>query len=155
MDVPSEMRVTVLDATGQAVPEVLVWLNARVLGGDYWRTLLGLTDHRGIVSISDDALRRQFREDQAFSLMDLRVPFDECDDEVTVGVEGGAVFRDHREIALGAAWVAPWAKRLWSSARNETLASTTLLVQVPDGGAPVNATLRIEPLTGPSSRPAV
>ena len=155
MDVPSEIRVTVLDRAGQPIPAVLVWLNTRALGGDYWRTLLGLTDHHGTVCLSGDQLRRHFREEQAFSLMDLRVPLEECDEEVTLGVEGGAVFRDHREIALTADWVAPWAKQYWSEARNETLTSATLLVPVPDGGAPVEATVRLDAVEALSSRPAV
>ena len=104
---------------------MLVWLNFLALGSDYYRTHIGLTDADGIARVSGEQLRLQFEEDRSLFLMDYRLPLEDCDDEIVLGIEGGAAFAEHRKAALAFSLVSAAAKRNWAAATNQTLSSVT------------------------------
>ena len=142
MRLPSEFEVAVATPARVPIEHALVWLNTRVLGQDYFRPFLGLTDVQGVVRVTENDLTRKFVYNRDFYPMDFKVPLEECDDEVVVGIEGGTAFEEHRQAALAASWVTPEAKAMWRRAGNASLQSVSQLVRLPSSGERV--TVRLE-----------
>ena len=150
MELPATIEVRVATPDGVPIENALIWLNTRAMGQDYFRPFIGLTDRKGVTRVTAEALKADFVYNQEFWIMDFRLPLEECDDEVVIGLEGGSVFEEHRRTALEAAWVTGIAKDLWRRACNADLESTSELVPLP---ASVDL-LRIE-LVARASRPSV
>lgn len=150
MNFPANLRVVVQDR-GKALPNVLVWINTRVWGQDYYRGLVGLTDASGTALLTRDELLAQFREDRALFPMDYKYPIEDCDDEIVVGIEGGVAFVEHKEVALTSGLVTARAKERWSRAANAQLESVMTIVRIPSRTSELRVVL--SPASG-ESRPS-
>ena len=69
---PNTLRVQVRD-DAQALPNMLVWVNTRVWGQDYYRGHVGITNTSGVAVLTREDLVQQFREDQKLFPMDYKI----------------------------------------------------------------------------------
>jgi len=126
---PSELSVTFLDTTGNAVPGVLASLYLYWHGLDYYPFPFGLSDAAGLVRASAPEVERHFHEQQQLFPMDLKVPLEECDEEAGISIIGGAEFEEHRR-SLRPGWTEPRWMEQWRSARNAQFATSTTKVSL-------------------------
>ena len=75
--------------------------------------------------------------------MDYKWSIEDCDDQIVVGIEGGKVFRGHRDAALGSELTSAAAKRLWSMARNHESGSAQARVELSSHGSAVHVLLKV------------
>lgn len=144
MKPPETLEVELQSAKdGRALGGLLVWLNTLALGQDYFRSHVGITDAAGIARLTSREFLRQFAEDQHLFPMDYKWPIEDCDDHIVVGIEGGKVFRGHRDAALAGGLTSEAAKRLWSIARNTEVGSAQARVELSTDGRPLHILLQV------------
>jgi hypothetical protein len=139
---PSVVRARV-KIDGQGVPNILVWINLRIWGQDYFRALVGLTDTFGDAVATGDQINEDFRVNQRLSMMDFKTPIADCDEEVVIGVEGGRPFVEHQRTAIASGMVLPASKRVWALAQNGSIQSTMQIIQLAPDGSELSVVLDV------------
>jgi hypothetical protein len=140
--IPAELtvRATLDSLAGRPLPQLLVWFRLFADRKPYFNGVLGLTDSDGVVSISGVELRRQFEESQQSFPMDYKVPLDQTDDEIEVGLDGGTDYERAKRQAVKASFIGKANKDLWERAQNalvKTASVRRLLMRVPGSASTV------------------
>jgi hypothetical protein len=86
--VPIRIAVCLKDVRGEALkaPNILIGINFLVNGQYYYGNLIGLTDDRGIATITGAQLEKRFSVDQARFPADYKVSLERCDSDIELFV---------------------------------------------------------------------
>jgi len=141
---PEAIEVAVSDTTGEALANILVELDLRWHGNYYFGTHMGLTAADGIARATSGAIEHSFRENQIVFPMDYKVPLDECDDTVGIGVLGSTEFISASSKAEGSRLVTAQAKVNWARAANADVLSRRIDVPVPVTQRVLRVALQLE-----------
>ena len=98
LKMPQRFSASLRDRQGHSLhaPKVLIAINLLLKGRYYYGNLIGLTDDRGIASITGSELRKRFDQDRANFPMDYKVDLDDCDSMVEILVLSGTEVADGR-----------------------------------------------------------
>jgi hypothetical protein len=104
------------------VRQLLIALDLCYHGRPYYRTLVGLTDEQGVVELTGDALREEYREAQREFPMDYKLAIRDCDPEAIIILRGGPQFEGRRKRALQAPMIREPYQSWWAAAQNTAVA---------------------------------
>ena len=127
MHIPDSIQVQLKAETPipGGLSDILVSLDIRYDGRYYYGSLVGLTNDEGFASVAGSEITRRFVDDRRTFLMDYKVPLENCDDIMQVHIEGGRTFQEALKDAANAL-VKPWARDLWSRARNSAVRASAV-----------------------------
>jgi hypothetical protein len=127
MILPDTLSVRVVkdSPSGAPVQNVLVWFRTFISGTPYFEGIVDLTDDAGVAEISSNELRQQFEENQRAFPTDYKVPLEDCDDDIEVGIDGRDEFRAAKANVSDHEFISSRVRDLYSRAQNERFVSAT------------------------------
>jgi len=116
--IPKSINVVLVDHTGSPLQAegVLIVVNIRCQGQPYFSHPLGLTDRRGTISATQNAITSGFRRLQGVYPMDLKVSLSDCDPTLVVEVVSANELDERRKFVATRRLTPPEIRELYARA---------------------------------------